>query len=474
MQSFSPPVSTEDKNRVENLASQILKIYSHRKASNTLESLDELKKQYKSLPRLTKKQFENLPKEQREQYIKMLESIISKLSAIILFSTPSKPSSTTFDEQNLILNDVLKGFNHIDKDFSNITLQAMQMAIDRRREEEKRAIEEQRKILAQKVPIAGVMKKLAFQLKCLKLKNNSDILESERENLRKIFKNHLPIENNFASYFKVIPELCDTFTDYQWIRLLVALNYHEKNWLSFVENIQDFVLKSYKVEEFMLFMLMNGNEKEYDSLNRSDYSHDSEMESLRKQTESEKNQIDSFNKNIKEKWSALSDLDKLKCYLKEDSKEHYESILKKAKLLGLKDEAILELFIESYQKAKEQHLSNTSSSSPHQDIFIHTFHPNTFRETIPFKSLSTELALGFHNTSLELAKKLNIPESIITHIYKSKKASSTMAKTTTEENWIERTVALLKDISLFKTLYFEEMHTPSNDNINTLEPLSKL
>ncbi|KAG2387011.1 hypothetical protein C9374_002046 [Naegleria lovaniensis] len=284
-QSFSSVLSPEDKNRVENLSSQILKTYSHKstKTTPTVESLDELKKQYKSLPRLTKKQFENLPKEQREQYIKMLESIISKLSAMILFSTPSQSrSSTTFDEQSIILNDIVKGFNHIDKDFSFITLQAMQMAIERRREEEKQAIEEQRKILAQQVPITGLMKKLAFQLKCLKLKNNSEIFEKERENMRKMFKERMPIENNFASYFKVIPEICDTFTDYQWIRLLVALNFHEKNWLSFVENIQDFVLKSYKVEEFMLFMLMNGNENEYNHLNRSDHAHDPAMELMRR------------------------------------------------------------------------------------------------------------------------------------------------------------------------------------------------
>ena len=445
--------SDEMKQRIERLALQILKA-SKLKTSN--DSFEELKKQYKSLPRLNKKQFETLPKEQREQYIRMLENITTKLSATILFTTPNSEmgGQKTFDQQNLIMNDFVKGFNQVDKDFSHITLQAMQMAIERRREQERRVLEQKRKEIEGKAPIDSILKKLDFKLKCLKFRNNNQDLEKEKDLLKeKMLNTGKPIETDPATYFKVIPFICDTFSDAQWIKIIVLMYYHNTAWMKLVSDITDPVLRNYKVEEYMIYTVMNGDKNEYQAIKRYEYSTDPDMALKRQQTNDEKRDIEIFNKNIQEKWPHLSNLEKLKCYLREDAKQHHDEIVKKAKLIGLNDEGVLDLFIETF---------NGGSGS---SMFIPSFNPNTFREVVPLRQLDKILALGFHNHSLEIAQTLNVPEKLVTYIHK------TFALSKVED--FSKVTNHLLNIASFQTLYHQELES-SPTKLSVLDAQSKL
>lgn len=137
---------------------------------------------------------------------------------------------------------------------------------------------------------------------------------------------------------------------------------------------------------------------------------DAECAQLRSTFIKTKQEMDDYNKQLEIKWPQLAALERLRYFVPASLTEQYDSIVKKSEHIGLKSDKIVQLLI----------------STDNGKLFVPAFSGDY--NTVPLKYVNKELANGMHMHSLELAKLLNVPETVIKQVFVKSNVEELVAK----------------------------------------------
>jgi hypothetical protein len=313
--------------------------------------LERIQREINSIPKLSYKQFRTLSQEQKDEYIKLLERLASQCAILVKYRQKNVPLTQFANNHN-----------------AHFTLMALQMVQEREQEKYRQKLEKVRQEIIKHKKYYVSVPRLLHRLKRSRIEDRH-----KREILEFIDSSPLLSKYNRLNHSsKFITDLAVVYKD------LLEL------WK----------LTKYAIEECLLYVIMFPIDiTSFRQLDR--VIEDNDFKQQRQRLEYEKQQVEDYNKALALKWKTLSSLQRIEYYIRPQVKHDFERIIERAKSLGLNDDKIIELLL---------------SEQENSELFIPDF--NKDYNVIPVKKISPELEFGIHTFTLELARRLNVPEKV--------------------------------------------------------------